>query len=80
MLGLLDPIGVLWFEVVRALVRELNESAPSTWYGEDEGTGRNGMNVLGGKEGCRRRMYHPRLGLCIDQQTVPLGLCCRGSS
>lgn len=34
-----------------------------------------GMKAPGGKDGFLRRMYHPRFGLWIVQQTVLLGSC-----
>jgi hypothetical protein len=52
-----------WLNEENAPVRELKESAPSAWYGDKGGTGMKGMKVPGGKDGCLRRMYHPRLGL-----------------
>jgi len=57
------------------LVRHENERAASTWYGESRGRGNIGMNIPGGKEGERRRMYQPRLGRCIVQHMVDDGLC-----
>lgn len=43
-------------------VRDLKERDASTWYGDVNGRGVNGMNTPGGKEGARMRMYHPRFG------------------
>ena len=52
-----------WLNGANPPVRELKESAPSAWYGDEGGTGMKGMKVPEGKDGCLRRMYHPRLGL-----------------
>ena len=64
-----------WLNGENPPVRELKESAPSAWYGDEGGTGMKGMKVPGGKDGCLRRMYHPRLGLWIVQQMALVGLC-----
>ena len=32
------------------------------------------MNILGGKEGARTRMYQPRFGRCTDQQIDEVAL------
>lgn len=34
------------------------------------------MYVFGGNDGARRRMYHPRRGLWIDQSRVDVVLSC----
>ncbi len=57
------------------LVRECMERAASQWWGDAGGTGVNGMNTPGGKRRDRMRIYHPRLGRCIDQHMVDVGLC-----
>ena len=44
------------------LVGDLKDRDASTWYGDVNGRGVNGMNIPGGKEGARMRMYHPRFG------------------
>ena len=44
------------------LVCDLKDRDASTWYGDVNGRGVNGINTPGGKEGARMRMYHPRFG------------------
>jgi hypothetical protein len=56
-------------------VLELKDIAASVWYGALEGTGVRGMNTPGGNMGERMRMYHPRIGRWIVQQTVLVGSC-----
>ncbi len=61
---------------VGMLVRVLNVMAASVCSTELADTGVSGMNTPGGKVGERRRMYHPRIGRCIDHSTVLVALCC----
>lgn len=60
----------VWEELGGMEVRHANEIAASAKFGETLGTGRSGMNIPGGKDGARTRMYQPRFGRCIDQQMV----------
>ena len=61
---------------VGMFVRVLNVMAASVCSTELADTGVSGMNTPGGKVGDRRRMYHPRIGRCIDHSTVLVALCC----
>ena len=45
------------------VVLQENDNAAGTWYEAFGRTGRSDMNIFGGNEGERIRMYHPRLGL-----------------
>lgn len=61
---------------VGMLVRVLNDMAASVCSTEPADTGVSGINTPGGKVGDRSRMYHPRIGRCIDHSTVLVALCC----
>ena len=61
---------------VGMFVRVLNVMAASVCSTELADTGVSGMKTPGGKVGERRRMYHPRIGRCIDHSTVLVALCC----
>lgn len=55
-------------------VLQENIMPASVWYGEAFGIGMSGINTPGGNAGALIRMYQPRFGLCIVQQTVELAL------
>ena len=54
------------------LVRDLKNRDASTWYGEVNGRGINGMITPGGKEGAQMRVPPPLWAV-----NRPAGGCCR---